>query len=202
MIGRLRGKIVESSSDSVILEVAGGIGYRIYCHQRLISSLSPAEEVIIYIETHVREDHIHLYGFSSESEKEWFLTLQKVKGVGARLALTILGSITLSNLQNAILTQDQSCFKLVSGVGPKLAERIILELKTNNLPAPPALQQQSTGGYLDKISLINDAVAALGNLGYSKTAAYNIVSNLVSSSPQIELSNLIRLALQELASSK
>src|SRR5580704_4812127 len=124
MIGKLRGRIDEIHEDSVILDV-GGVGYQIFCSSRTLAALPPVGETAqLIIETHVREDHIHLYGFPDTIERDWFNLLCTVQRVGNKMALSILGAYSPEQLAHAILAKDTAAFSRISGVGPKLAERI------------------------------------------------------------------------------
>jgi len=130
MIGKLTGIIDTIFDDRIIIDV-GGVGYIAFCSKTSISQLGQqGEQTSILIETHVREDQITLFGFATREEKEWFLLLNKVNGVGPKMALNIVSSIDVNTLSIVIASADKAAFKPVSGVGPKLAERIITELKT------------------------------------------------------------------------
>lgn len=133
MIGKLRGVIDSYGDDSVILDVHG-VGYLVHCSARTLQSLpSPGEAATISIETWVREDQIRLYGFAIDLEREWFRILTGVQGVGARVALAILGTLKVSDLANAIALGDKAQIARTPGVGPKLAQRLITELKDKEI---------------------------------------------------------------------
>src|ERR1700677_1963948 len=123
MIGKLKGVIDSSCEEYVIIDVSG-VGYQVFCSIKTLSELKVGTNTSLLIETHVREDHIHLFGFLHEEEKNAFNILQSVNGIGTRLALTILSCLSPSELQAAIDLKDKEAFRKVSGVGPKLAERI------------------------------------------------------------------------------
>ena len=121
MIRKLKGQIDTIDSDSIIIDV-GGVGYGVFCSANTLRNLpAKGESTSLYIETHVREDHIHLFGFSTTDEKETFQTITKVSGVGVKVALAILSVLSPGQLANAIAAKYKSSFKTVSGVGPKLA---------------------------------------------------------------------------------
>ena len=171
MIGRLRGIVVAQGEDWLILE-AGGVGYEVYCSSRVLASLAGHEgEVILAIETHVREDQIRLFGFRHEGERQWFRLLQSVQGVGARVALSILGTLSLQDIANAIALGDKAAISRAPHVGPKLAVRIVTELK-DKAPvmslATVAAPAPGKGG-LAGASANAEAVSALVNLGYSRS---------------------------------
>src|SRR5688572_6061603 len=119
MIGKLTGIVDDIEEDSVLIDV-GGVGYTVYCSQRTLAALAPGNAAMLTIETHVREDHIHLYGFPDAIEREWFRLLTSVQRVGAKMALAILGTLTPEHLLRAIVARDTSAFSRISGVGPKL----------------------------------------------------------------------------------
>jgi Holliday junction DNA helicase RuvA len=200
MIGKLKGLVDLVANDHLIIDV-NGVGYIVSCSGRTLGKLpSAGGAVSLLIETHVREDNISLYGFCEAIERDWFKQLITVKGVGAKLALTILSCLTPAMLSSAILAKDKEAFKQVSGVGPKLAERIITELKDKTLLSSSHAEPKA-----NKISQItdndvqSDAISALANLGYSRVEAYNITSKLLSINDNSSLSELIKGALKELA---
>jgi len=183
MIGKLRGKIDSYGDDSVIVDV-GGVGYYVFCSARTISTLpQKGEGVELIIETHVREEHIHLLGFPDAHEREWFRVLTTVQGVGVKMAMAILGVFAPAQISQAIVAKDTKALTRVSGVGPKLAERIVTELKNKigKLPAGMAeLPAKHTGSALPSVSADEDAISALVNLGYTRSDAYNAVTLAVS----------------------
>lgn len=129
MIGKLKGLIDSYGEDFVILDV-GGVGYQVHCSTRTLQHLpSPGEAAVLSIETYVREDAIKLFGFRTDQEREWFRLLQTVQGVGAKVALAVLGTLAPSDLANAIALRDKAAVARTPGVGPKVAERIVTELK-------------------------------------------------------------------------
>src|SRR5436190_7648124 len=129
MIGKLKGLIDCYGEDFVILDV-GGVGYQVHCSARTLQALpAPGEAAVLSIETYVREDQIKLFGFRTDHEREWFRLLQTVQGVGAKVALSVLGTLPLSELANAIALRDKAAVARTPGVGPKVAERIVTELK-------------------------------------------------------------------------
>src|SRR6202050_1465841 len=172
MIGKLKGIIYSYGEDSVILDV-NGVGYLVHCSARTLQELPRAgEAVTLSIETHVREDQIRLFGFTTDIEREWFKLLQTVQGVGTKVALAVLGTLKPADLASAIALRDKAMVARTPGVGPKVAERIVTELK-DKAPAythiDPALVRLS-GALDDKRAPqpITDAVSALVNLGYDQ----------------------------------
>src|SRR5437899_3928986 len=134
MIAKLAGVVDQMEHDGAIIDV-NGVGYRTFCSTRTVSRLpSAGSPVRLLIETHVREDHIHLYGFIDAAERDWFRLLTTVQGVGARLALAILSAVAPNDLTLAIVAQDRAILVQADGVGPRLAARIVQELKGKNGP--------------------------------------------------------------------
>jgi Holliday junction DNA helicase RuvA len=204
MIGKLKGLIESYGQDSVILDV-GGVGYEVHCSARTLQELpGVGQPATLSIETHVREDQIRLFGFVTEIEREWFRLLQTVQGVGAKVALSVLGTLKASELASAIAMRDKAMVARTPGVGPKVAERIVTELK-DKAPAytnvDPALVRLS-GALDDKRAPapVTDAVSALVNLGYAQAqAAAAIAAAARSAGEGAETTTLIRLGLRELA---
>jgi Holliday junction DNA helicase RuvA len=204
MIGKLKGVIDSYGEDHVILDV-NGVGYLVHCSARTLQELPPAGQVAtLSIETYVREDQIRLFGFMTDVEREWFRLLQTVQGVGAKVALAVLGTLKPADLASAIAMRDKAMVARTPGVGPKVAERIVTELK-DKAPAyaevDPALVRLS-GALEDKRAPqpISDAVSALVNLGYGQPQATAAVAAAARSAGEgAEVKTLIRLGLKELA---
>ena len=204
MIGKLKGVVDEIADDHVILDVHG-VGYVAFCSARTLGNLpSAGEAAILLIETYVREDVLRLYGFGTALEREWFRLLQNVQGVGAKVALAVLGTLTPSELANAIALRDIAMVSRAPGVGKKVAERIVTELK-NKAPAFAGdaaanigLKQEIGEGVAS--TAVSDAVSALSNLGYSRDqAATAVASALRETGEDADSAKLIRLGLKELA---
>ncbi len=204
MIGKLKGTIDSYGEDFVILDVHG-VGYQVHCSARTLQALPGAgEAATLSIETHVREDQIRLYGFQSDVEREWFRLLQTVQGVGAKVALAVLGTLRPADLASAIAMRDKAAVSRAPGVGPKVAERIVTELK-DKAPAftdidPAAIRL--SGAIEDKKAPqpVRDAVSALVNLGYGQPqAAAAIAAAARDAGEGADTPSLIRLGLKELA---
>jgi len=204
MIGKLKGIIDSYGEDSVILDV-NGVGYLVHCSARTLQALpASGEPVTLAIETHVREDQIRLFGFLLDGEREWFRLLQTVQGVGTKVALSILGTLKPADLASAIALRDKATVARSPGVGPKVAERIVTELK-DKAPAyadlDPAIIRLS--GAVDERRApqpISDAVSALVNLGYGQPqAAAAIAAAARSAGEGADTKSLIRLGLKEIA---
>jgi Holliday junction DNA helicase RuvA len=204
MIGKLRGVIDTYRDDSILLDVHG-VGYLVHCSARTLQALPPAgEAATLTIETWVREDQIRLYGFVSDVEREWFMLLTDVQGVGARVALAVLSTLKTAELANAIALGDKAAVARTPGVGGKLAQRIVTELK-DKAPAfasvDPAVVRLS-GELGDKRAPqpVADAVSALVNLGYGEIQASAAIAAAVQSAGDgATTQQLIRFALRELA---
>ena len=204
MIGKLRGLIDSYGEDFIIVDV-GGVGYLVHCSARTLQALpAQGEAVTLAIETHVREDQIRLFGFTSDLEREWFRLLQTVQGVGTKVALAILSTLKPADLASAIALRDKAAITRAPGVGQKVAERVVTELK-DKAPAyadiDPAVIRLS--GAVDEHRApkpIADAVSALVNLGYGHPqAAAAIAAAARNAGEGAETKQLIRLGLRELA---
>ena len=204
MIGKLKGTIDSYGEDHVILDVHG-VGYQVHCPSRILQGLPRAgEAAILFIETIVREDLIRLYGFGDEAEREWFRLLMTVQGVGAKVALAILGILRASEIANAIALSDKATISRAPGVGKRVAERILAELKDK---APSyASVDAATVAVSQTVSEnvaarpVAEAVSALTNLGYGHPQASAAVARaLQSAGEDATTETLIRLGLRELA---
>jgi holliday junction DNA helicase RuvA len=206
MIGKLKGIVDAYGEDFVILDV-GGVGYQVQCSARTLQELpASGQPAVLSIETYVREDQIRLFGFTSDVEREWFRLLQTVQGVGARVALSVLGTLKPAELASAIAMRDKAMVARTPGVGPKVAERIVTELK-DKAPAyadlDPAVVRLS-GAVDDRRAPqpVADAVSALVNLGYGQPqAAAAIAAAAREAGEGSDAARLIRLGLKELARS-
>ncbi len=204
MIGKLKGVVDTIGEDELILDV-GGVGYEVLCSTRLLGGApGPGEALTLWIDTHVREDAIRLYGFANELERDWFRLLQTVQGVGARVALAILSTLSPGDLASAIALQDKAMVARAPGVGPKVAQRIVAELR-DKAPAYSGAAAAEIGlqteiGAGAATSAVTDAVSALSNLGYSPQQASGAVAKaLKSAGEDADSAKLIRMALKELA---
>ncbi len=207
MFAHLKGFIENIGASHLVLDV-NGVGYMVFASKRSLDALTVGEEAKLYIETHIREDHIHLYGFVDRLEQEWYCILTTVQGVGARVCLAILSASSPDQMTQAIMAQDKTAFTQADGVGPKLGARIVNELKDKVAKLPTSVQGLS----MDQVSiqpsantdpllqnLTNDAVSALVNLGYKKYDAYGAVMRLQKSHQPTTIDEFIRLGLKELS---
>lgn len=200
MIGKLTGLVDSTGDDWVILDV-GGVGYLVYCSGRTLGLLPPAGGgAMLWIETHVREDHIHLYGFADQAEHDWFKLLQSVQGVGAKMALAVLSVLPPHDLVRAIAAQDKASIARAHGVGQKLAGRIASELKdkAGGIVLGPVAAANGAGAGAE---VSEDAVSALVNLGYRRAEAFAAVAKASGDLGRgASVESLIKAGLKELAS--
>ena len=203
MIGKLRGLVDSYGDDFVIIDVQG-VGYVVQCSTRTLQALPRAgEATALAIETQVREDAIRLFGFMSDAERDWFRLLQAVQGVGAKVALAILGILPPGDLAQAIALQDKAAVARAPGVGPKLAARITAELK-DKAPAFGAVDPVAARLAGDEprgaSKPVLDAISALVNLGYGRPqAAAAVAASLKALGETADASALIRRGLKEMA---
>ncbi len=204
MIGKLTGMLDSYGEDCIIVDV-GGVGYVVHCSARTLQALpAPGDPVTLAIETHVREDQIRLFGFITPVEREWFRLLQTVQGVGTKVALSVLGTLAPADLASAIALRDKAMIARSPGVGQKVAERIVTELK-DKAPAyasvDPAVIRLS--GAIEERRApqpVADAISALVNLGYGQPqAAAAIAAAAQSAGEATDAARLIRLGLRELS---
>jgi holliday junction DNA helicase RuvA len=201
VIAKLAGLVDHLEPDAAVVDV-NGVGYRAFCSTRTVSRLPPVgSPVRLLVETHVREDHIHLYGFIDAAERDWFRLLTTVQGVGARLALSILSAVAPESLGLAILAQDKLALTQAEGVGPRLGARIVNELRdkvgglagpepSTSVPKEPITYPRATA----------DAILALENLGVGRTEALGAVAAAARKlGGEAAADALIKLGLEELA---
>lgn len=218
MIAKLKGIIDNIGEDCCIIDV-NGVGYLVNMSSRSLSKLIQGEYAVLLIETVIKEDSFTLFGFQTAWEKEWFNTLTKIQGVGGKVCLNILSTLSPAQLSQAVAAQDKSSFLRAAGVGPKLAARLVTELKDKIVTIPieymsgaelnepsdisdktkqektlPQTPLQETDATYTKTE---DVTSALTNLGYTKIDAYKVASEICLNNPNADLGTLIRLALKE-----
>ncbi|WP_062217249.1 Holliday junction branch migration protein RuvA [Aureimonas sp. D3] len=205
MIGKLKGTVDEADEESVTVDVHG-VGYVAFCGARTLAQLpGRGEAAELFIETYVREDMIRLYGFATKAEREWFRLLQSVQGVGAKVALAVVGTLTPGDLANAVALQDRATVSRAPGVGPKVAARIVAELKDKVPAFSGAAGEESLGLKRDigegvAPAPVADAVSALVNLGYSREQAASAIATALREAGEDAASTaLIRLGLKALS---
>lgn len=213
MIGKLSGRVDYRSLDHVMLDVHG-VGYLVYCSDRTLAALPPAgEAVALYTDLLVREDLLQLFGFTSLVEKEWHRLLMSVQGIGAKASLSILGALGPDGVSRAIALGDWTALKAAKGVGPKTAQRVVIELK-DKAPGVMAMigraPQINDPGKLieDDVPTLRpelapsvqaDALSALSNLGYAPGDAAAAIVEVLDAQPGADTSALIRASLKILA---
>ena len=200
VISKLRGRLDSAGEDWAVIDVSG-VGYLLYCSARSLRALPAIGELVeLLVNTHVREDHIHLYGFGAARERDWFTLLQTVQGVGARVALGLLSVLGPEDLAQAIAARDRVPLTRANGIGPKVADRILAELKdkVSTLPIDPSGQNVGSAAASDgNISV--DAVSVLVNLGYGRSEAFRAIGVAARSlADDGDLQSLIRAGLKEL----
>lgn len=221
MIGKLSGRLDWRGSDQILIDVRG-VGYIVYVSERTLAGLpSVGEAVSLYTDLMVREDLLQLFGFASMIDKEWHKLLMSVQGVGAKAALSIMGTLGAEGVSRAINLGDQRAIQSANGVGPKLAQRVILELKAKApsmmaMGAKMSVVAEADDDVLEPIAPMAprkappapqpsraadtaDALSALINLGYGQGDAAQAVSTVAGENPEADTSGLIRAALKLLA---
>jgi Holliday junction DNA helicase RuvA len=203
MIGKLSGMIDSVSGSHLIMDV-NGVGYVVTCSARTLCQVGAVKTATsLLIETQVREDAINLFGFAEAEEQDWFRLLTTVQGVGAKVALAILGSMAPDQLAQIIAAQDKSALTQADGVGPKLALRLVTELKDkvpafmSGTTALRSLKDASAAPIPNSVA--SDAVSALINLGYRRAEAFAAVASVSRQNPVAKIDELIRLSLSELS---
>jgi len=188
MIATLRGEIVQIEENALIVEV-GGVGLRVFVPTPLRGRMKAGDGIALYTYLVVREDALHLYGFETQAERDLFTLLLGVDGVGPRLSLAVLSTLTLETVQRAVLTEESEILSKVPGVGKKTAQKIILYLHDRLKPA----------GGLEKLAALSDkdgeVLAALTSLGYSVIEAQTAIQSLPADAPE-GVEDRLRLALQ------
>ena len=213
MIAKLKGIVDTIGEDFCIIDV-NGVGYLASASSRTLGTLAVGEQAALSTVMTVREDDISLFAFADAWEKEWFLTLTKVQGVGAKVCLSILSVLSPVQLSQAISAQDKASFCRANGVGPKLAARIVTELKdkivtiplnisgtanTTAALAPEVATKPAEMPQNQDYAKVEDAISALVNLGYQRLEAYRAVNGVLNENPEADVSTLIRLSLKEFA---
>ena len=189
MIAKIKGNVEAVNGNHVIVDV-NGLGYEVLCPERSINAIEKNKFISLYIQTILRDDTINLYGFLSLEEKEAFSTLQTVQGVGAKLAMTIIGFFSVKELGNHIGSGDEKSICSAPGVGAKVAKRIITELKD-------VYSDQSNNYDDEALTKRNSINSALINLGYSQTEALNLIQKIKSDiNDGASIEDLIKEALR------
>ena len=199
MIARLKGLVDWVGPDSAVIDV-GGVGYLVFGSSRTLSRLPrPGEAAALFVETHVREDHIHLYGFVDAAERDWFRLLLTVQGVGGKVALAILSALAPDEIGRAVAAGDKASLARANGVGPKLAARLATELKDKAAGFAAAAGPAAAATAAGVVGAAGEAVSALVNLGYRRIEAEDaILQALASAGEGAEAATLVRAGLRAL----
>ena len=210
MIGRIKGQLIEKKSDNVVIDVHG-IGYVVYVTEKTARSLSldnQSRDISLYSELIVKEDLLQLVGFITQTEKEWFNLLRSVQGIGAKVALTILNTLDTDELLRAIRMKNELAFSSVSGIGSRMAQRLVVELSgRKNLIA---LEDEETNeienesseqaiGIIKRKEIQQDALSALQNLGFKPAEAKSAIDKILTLKDLNDASLLVKEALRSLA---
>lgn len=204
MIAKLRGRVDSIGDGEAVIDV-GGVGYLVFAPSRTLSDLSVGQVAELAVETHVREDHIHLYGFSRNADRQMFRTLTTVQGVGAKVGLAILSALSADEAAQAVAAGDHAPFRRAAGVGPKLAQRIVVELKDKlaGFAIGAALAPAKGGVPAVGGRTVDDAISALVNLGYGRTEVFGVVNKTVLElGDKTPVSAVISAALRELGGAR
>ena len=197
MLGKLKGIVDQICADHIILDVSG-IGFEVQICSSDLPTLREGDPLQFFIYTQIREQDISLFGFKCASEKNLFIELLKVKGIGGKLAISILGQMKPAELVRALNGKDKNAIKQLSGVGPKLAERIIAELAATKFDISFNEDTENKPVKSRGEALIQDALSALINLGYNKNESTQTATFVYENNENLSLSELIRLSLKEL----
>lgn len=206
MIGKLTGKVDAIGESHLVIDV-NGVGYEVQASARTLRNLKLGDTASLTIDTHVREDAIRLFGFTSEVERTWFRTLQTIQGVGAKVALAVLGTLSPQDLANAIALGNWAAVEQTQGVGKKLAQRIVQELKDKapalsvaGLNVPAAISAKGGNAPIPESNAAAEAISALTNLGYQPMQASQAVAAAMQDlGDGADVAKLIRRGLKELA---
>ena len=210
MIGRIKGQLIEKKSDNVVIDVHG-IGYVVYVTEKTARSLTldnQSGDISLYSELIVKEDLLQLVGFLTQTEKDWFNLLRSVQGIGAKVALTILNTLDTDELLRAIRVKNELAFSSVSGIGSRMAQRLVVELSGRKDLI--ALEDEETGeikdesreqtiGIIKRKEIQQDALSALQNLGFKPAEAKSAIDKILTLKDLNDASLLVKEALRSLA---
>ena len=210
MIGRIKGQLIEKKSDSVVIDVHG-IGYVVYVTEKTARSLAlgnEAGDISLYSELLVKEDLLQLVGFLNQREKDWFNLLRSVQGIGAKVALTILNTLDTSELLRAIRMKNERAFSSVSGIGSRMAQRLVVELsgrkdlsglEDEEIYEISDESDEQSGNVIKKKEMQKDALSALQNLGFKSAEAQLTIDKILAKDEFNDASELVKEALRSLA---
>ena len=210
MIGRIKGQLIEKKNDRVVIDV-NGIGYVVYVTEKTARSLSPGNEdrdISLFTELLVKEDLLQLIGFLTQTEKDWFNLLRSVQGIGAKVALTILNTLDANELLRAIRMKNELAFSSVSGIGSRMAQRLVVELSGRKdlaiLEDEAVIEirdenNEQTLNIIKRKEIQQDALSALQNLGFKSVEAKSAIDKIVAEDHVNDASELVKEALRSLA---
>tara|TARA_Y100000991_G_C21871540_1_gene305340 strand:+ start:162 stop:800 length:639 start_codon:yes stop_codon:yes gene_type:complete len=210
MIGRIKGQLIEKKSDSVIIDVHG-IGYVVYVTEKTARSLNldnQAGEISLYSELLVKEDLLQLVGFITQTEKDWFNILRSVQGIGAKVALTILNTLDTKELLRAVRMKNELAFSSVSGIGSRMAQRLVVELsgrkdltalEDEEIKEIKDQSNEETVNIIKRKEIQQDALSALQNLGFKAAEAKSTIDKILVEDDFKDASQLVKKALRSLA---
>ena len=210
MIGRIKGQLIEKKSDCVVIDVHG-IGYVVYVTEKTARSLTPggeAGDISLHSELLVKEDLLQLVGFLTQIEKDWFNLLRSVQGIGAKVALTILNTLDTKELLRAIRMKNELAFSSVSGIGSRMAQRLVVELsgrKDLTVLEDEEIYEIRDEGNEQSVNIIKrkeiqkDALSALQNLGFKSAEAQSTIDKILAQDEFNDASGLVKEALRSLA---
>ncbi len=210
MIGRIKGQLIEKKSDNVVIDVHG-IGYVVYVTEKTARSLrldNQSGDISLYSELIVKEDLLQLVGFITQTEKDWFNLLRSVQGIGSKVALTILNTLNTDELLRAIRVKNELAFSSVSGIGSRMAQRLVVELSGRKDLI--ALEDEETSeindesseqtiGIIRRKEIQQDALSALQNLGFKPAEAKSAIDKILTQKDLNDASLLVKEALKSLA---
>ena len=195
MLGKITGVVDYIDTDHILVDNAG-VGYIVYCSDDVLHSYKKGEEISLYLDTRINEEQIKLIGFKTLEEKQTYKILTSVQGVGAKMALNILGSLTPNEINTAIIANDKTAFTKISGVGPKLASRIINELQDKKAIKSSGLAVGNVSvGTAANNNILVDATTALVSLGFNRSNVHDVLSKIIIQEQDISLEELIKSGL-------
>ena len=210
MIGRIKGQLIEKKNDRVVIDVHG-IGYVVYVAEKTARSLSlgnEAQDISLFTELLVKEDLLQLIGFLTQTEKDWFNLLRSVQGIGAKVALSILNTLNANELLRAIRMKNELAFSSVSGIGSRMAQRLVVELSGRKdlaiLEDEAVIEirdenNEQTLNIIKRKEIQQDALSALQNLGFKSVEAKSAIDKIVAEDHINDASELVKEALRSLA---
>ena len=210
MIGRIKGQLIDKKSDSVVIDVHG-IGYVVYVSEKTARSLTldnQAGDISLFSELLVKEDLLQLVGFLTQTEKDWFNLLRSVQGIGAKVALTILNNLDTKELLRAIRMKNELAFSSVSGIGSRMAQRLVVELSGRKdlivLEEEEVIEirdenNEESLNIIKRKEIQQDALSALQNLGFKSAEAKSTIDKIIEQNEFNDASELVKEALRSLA---